>query len=143
MTLTVEIPRQDRIQAHKTEGRWHIEAIGCLELLTALRSLSAVDTNPEHWPLPTGTGHVDLLLSELILKTRGEWQFPVIEEELCHCRSIQTCVVDRAIMNGARTGVSVTRRTGASTGCGTCRPKVEQIIDYRLNISRQMQKKAA
>ncbi len=129
--MIAEIPRQDRIIAEKTDGVWRLEAIGCAALLQRLKTLSAADKNPELWDLPEGDGHVELLLRELILKTRGEWVFPYQEDELCHCRSVPTSVVDRAIMNGSHTALAVSRETSASTGCGTCRPQVERIIEYR------------
>ena len=72
-----------------------------------------------------------LILSEMILKLRGEWNFPYADEELCHCRSIATQTVDQAIIAGAHSPEVVTRQTSASTACGTCRPTVQKIIEYR------------
>lgn len=143
MVIKVEIPKQDSLTAEKTSAGWKITAIGCSDLLSQLRALSKTQKNPEKWPLPEGDSHVDLFLREFILKTRGQWKLPYNEVELCHCRNIATSVVDRAIVNGAHTGVEVSRQTSASTGCGTCRATVEKLIDYRCGHVLSARKKAS
>lgn len=133
--IHVEIPRQDSIRAWLDETaspRWQFEAVGCLQLLSRVRERAEKDRNLANWPLEEGTDHVSLLLNELILKARDEWQHPCSEEEVCHCRGVSRQTVDRAIVNGAHSGVAVSRLTHASTSCGTCRPIVEKIIRYRL-----------
>jgi NAD(P)H-nitrite reductase large subunit len=84
------------------------------------------------WPLPQGEDHSSLLLKEMILRLRGEWAFPYSEDEVCHCRSISTHSIDQAVIAGAHSTDKVSRQTSASTACGTCRPEVQKIIDYRL-----------
>jgi bacterioferritin-associated ferredoxin len=106
---------------------------GChalLEQVTALRAAEGPD--PQKWKLPEGNSHTDILLRELILKLRGEWLLPYPHEELCHCRTVPTRIVDQAIIAGAHTPEAVSRQTSASTACGTCRPDVEKMIAYRL-----------
>ena len=87
-----------------------------------------------HLETPQGEPHSpgSLLLREALLKAIGKWNFPIKSEYLCHCRSVKTTVVDQAIVRGAHTPQEVTRRTSASTGCGTCQPDVEAMIHYRL-----------
>lgn len=110
-----------------------VSVMGCTEfmdMMTKMRKHFGADLSK--WPVPEGQDHSSLLLREMILKLRGEWNFPYKDDELCHCRSIQTQVVDQAIIAGAHTPEVVTRQTSASTACGTCRPQVQKMIDYRL-----------
>jgi bacterioferritin-associated ferredoxin len=83
-------------------------------------------------PLPRDKSPGGLLLREALLRARGEWNPPYQEPELCHCRAVLTEVVDRAILVGAHTPQKVTEQTSASTACGTCRPNVAAMIQYRL-----------
>ena len=82
--------------------------------------------------MPKGNSHSDLLLRELILKARGEWNFPYKEDELCHCRAVTTKRIDQSIIAGAHTMEQIRKATSASTGCGTCWPQIEKIIKYRV-----------
>lgn len=84
-------------------------------------------------PLPEGETPAALLMRELILKAQSKWALPYTEVELCHCRAIPTEKVDQAIVYGAHRPEVVSRRTSASTACGTCRPDVQSILNYRLN----------
>jgi len=132
LRVVVDLPGRDRIEAHKQNNIWKVVASGCQELLESLRRLQATGEDPSLWVLPNGNNHSDLLLRELILKVRGEWVYPYQHEELCHCRSVATEIVDQAILAGAHTTSSVSARTSASTACGTCRPDVQKILSYRL-----------
>ena len=82
--------------------------------------------------LPTDHDVASLMFSELILRARGEFHYPYLEEELCHCRAVPTKIVDCAILSGAHTPERVSRLTSASTACGTCRPDVQNILKFRL-----------
>ncbi len=134
MQVKVELAGQDYIEALRQEegGTWKITASGCRELLNRLAVGLSEEPNPENWVEPAGRGHVDLLLREFILKAKNQWQFPTTDSETCHCRQVPTAVIDLAIINGAHTTRQVSRETSASTGCGTCEPQVQKIIDYRL-----------
>lgn len=144
MKVVVKLQGQDQIEAEKNDsGHWKVTASGCYDFLNAINTLVKLGPNPEIWPLPEGDSHVDLLLREFIMKVRGEWDFPYKDEETCHCRIIPTSVVDHAIINGAHHTAQVSRETSASTACGTCRPDVQKMIDYRLRGHMQAQKKAA
>lgn len=110
-----------------------VKVIGCTELLSLVRKFQLqFGKDPKSWPLPTGVSHSELLLKEVLLKSRGQWEFPYQEAELCHCRSVPTELVDQAIVAGAHECAIVSRQTSASTSCGTCRPEVQKIIDFRL-----------
>lgn len=144
MRIVVKLQGQDQIEAEKqTSGSWKIAAFGCHDFLVRIQELAAKGSAPETWAIPEGSSHVDLLLREFILKVRGEWDFPYKEEETCHCRLIPTTIVDQAIINGAHHTSRVSRETSASTACGTCRPDVQKMIDYRLRGHLQSAKKAA
>jgi bacterioferritin-associated ferredoxin len=81
--------------------------------------------------LPSGTTSADMMIRELLLKVRGEWKPPYTDEELCHCRSVPTKIVEQAIVMGADSPEIVSRWTSASTACGTCRKDVEALVAYR------------
>ncbi len=83
-------------------------------------------------PLPQGVSAQAIMLRELVLRLKGEWSPPYKDDEICHCRAVPTQVVDLAICTGAHTPREVSDLTAASTACGTCRPDVEAMINYRL-----------
>ena len=80
---------------------------------------------------PTEGDHVSVLIRELIHRLQGEWQPPYNEKELCHCRQVSLYAVDAAVISGAKAVQAVSRKTSAGTGCGTCRPDIKKILDYR------------
>lgn len=86
--------------------------------------------NPKNWPTPLGSEPSDLLLKEFLLRLRGEWKEVHTPDELCHCRHVPTSLVAEAIRAGAADSQVVSRWTGASTACGTCRPLVEEMLEY-------------
>ena len=57
----------------------------------------------------------------------------------CICRAVTSDKVSTAIDNGAATVEAVSNATGACTGCGTCRDRIENMIGER---ARQCQLKA-
>ncbi len=135
-SFRAELKGRDLIEitaADQPGGKTQIKAMGCTELLSLLRKYQVQHgKDPMHWPVPTGSSHSELLLKEVLLKFRGQWNYPYGHEELCHCRSVATDKVDQAIIAGAHQCEVVSRQTGASMACGTCRPDVQKIIDYRL-----------
>jgi len=131
MKCTAELKGQDFIEVD-TEDSSYLRVIGCSQTLNLLRDIRhqfGEDTSV--WPLPTGTEHGALLLKEALEKQRGQWTFPYLHEELCHCRSVSTEKVDQTILAGAHTPEQVSRLTSASTACGTCRIEVEKILRWR------------
>ena len=131
-----ELVGRDLIEIDLSTGKANIKVVGCSDLLGLMRKYQVQFGNdPQIWPSPQGSSHGELLLKEVLMKMRGEWVYPYEHIELCHCRTIPTEVVDQAIIAGAHTAASVSRRTSASTACGTCRPDVQKIIDFRLKVS--------
>jgi bacterioferritin-associated ferredoxin len=114
-------------------SRIEYHACGCQNLLEAAekasKTLRSKKLSQLSWP---GNTHWDLLVSEAMDRLKGKFEIPYKEEELCHCRKIPTTIVDEAIVLGAQTPEKVTKWTTASSGCGTCRPNVQKIIDYRI-----------
>jgi bacterioferritin-associated ferredoxin len=49
----------------------------------------------------------------------------------CICRAVTSDRVSTAIDNGAATVEAVSSATGACTGCGTCRDRIENMIGER------------
>lgn len=132
--IRAELKGRDLIEIETSEnGMPRVKALGCSELLDLLHQCrSQFGADPHQWPLPEGLSHSELLLKEALLKLKGQWDFPFKEEEICHCRSVPAEVVDQAVIAGAHRTEVVSRRTSASTSCGTCRMDVQKIIDYRL-----------
>jgi bacterioferritin-associated ferredoxin len=141
MKVKVELDGRDSIEV-EYEGEaaslgklLRVSLVGCMEMMEMMQKMRRhFGADIKSWPVPEGRDHSSLLLRELILKLRGEWQFPYDQEELCHCRTIPTHIVDQAILSGAHTPEVVSRQTSASTACGTCRPDVQKIINYRLGV---------
>lgn len=132
-SFIVELDGCDRIEATTGSEGMSLHVIGCSKLLKLLGDLQThYGKEIQKWPLPSGDAHEVLLVRELILKSQGKWDFPYQHAELCHCRTVAARVVDQAIVSGAHTPEVVSRRTSASTACGTCRPNVQKIIDFRL-----------
>jgi bacterioferritin-associated ferredoxin len=140
MKIRVELESRDFLEVEcegddaQAPGRvLKVSMIGCSQFMDMMQKMKKhFGPDVSAWPLPEGNDHSSILLREMILKLRGEWKFPYSEAELCHCRSVPAHVVDQAIIAGAHTTTTVTRQTSASTACGTCRPQVQKIIDYRL-----------
>jgi bacterioferritin-associated ferredoxin len=127
--ISVELEGRDRIEVQGTQVRFR----GCSELTELMKSMRQNHGDDlSQWPLPNGSSHSEILLRELVLKLRGEWAFPYKEAEVCHCRNVPCKTIDQAVIAGAHTTAIVSRQTSASTACGTCRPDVQRIIDYRL-----------
>ena len=135
-SIKVELLGRDLIELIKKNQKFVIRIIGCHQLhslvLQYTQNYKINNHGILHWPLPTGNSHSEILLRELILKAKKEWNFPYEHVELCHCRAVLTSTVDQAIISGAHTPEKVSRLTSASTACGTCKPDVEQILKFRL-----------
>ena len=135
-TIVVELDGCDRLELLIENEKYSLKVIGCTKLLQLLSQLKyQFGSDVKLWVLPEGSNHELMLVRELILKAKGDWNYPYQHEELCHCRAITTKVVDQAILSGAHHPEVVTRRTSASSACGTCRSDVEKIIAYRLEKS--------
>ncbi len=132
LPIIAEIKGRDFLKVTSLEP-FQMEVIGCHSLLKQLR-----EGHQQHgadlrlWPLPEGKDHSSLLIKELILKLQGNWQHVYNQDEVCHCRTVSLETVEQALFLGAQTPEMVSKWTSASTACGTCRPDVEKIIQFRL-----------
>ena len=137
--IRIELPGQDLIEAQlDEEGHWIVKSIGCSALQTLVKNLTSElgqGKKPQDCVMPHGNDHSSILVRELILRMRGDFKFPLEQEELCHCRAITTQAVDRAIIAGAHDISTVRRWTSANTACGTCMPEVETLLEFRLAVS--------
>ena len=115
---------------------YSMEVVGCYDFLKKVSELKGALSKPlSSIDIPQGTDHSSMLIRELVLKLQGRWEFPYQDKELCHCRVIETEKVDQAILGGALQVASVSRKTSAGTGCGTCRKDISNIISYRKSIA--------
>lgn len=132
--FSVGLDGRDHIEVNMEGATPKVQFRGCTELMDLMQSMrKSFGIDLKQWPVPNGTTHSEILLRELILQLRGEWRYPYKEEEVCHCRSVACRTIDQAIIAGAHTTDIVSRQTSASTACGTCRPDVQKMIEYRLN----------
>jgi bacterioferritin-associated ferredoxin len=133
--IKVELPMHDEITVTVESDQYSVQAIGCSKTLDILKKLkSQHGSNPSQWPMPCGNHHSEILVRELILRTQQQFDFPYQHHEICHCRAVPTEKVDQAIVQGAHTPEAVSRLTSASTACGSCKPDVEKILSFRLNL---------
>ena len=122
----------------RPDGTSQLSGVGCPALLRALALWRPRLTGPPSaWSIPKSDrdGHAEHLLREVVLKAQGRWAMPFADAELCHCRFVPGRDVDLAVLRGAVTPSEVGSATGAGTQCGTCRPDVQSVIDYRFGLS--------
>ena len=81
---------------------------------------------------PEGNQPFEIIWRELILTIKGQWEFPLKHDEVCHCRRVLGKTIDRAIVYGAHSAEEVRKRTSANTGCGTCLPDIKTLLELRL-----------
>ena len=144
-SLNIEVGQEGRdfarLEATVTDAglsNVQLKLYGCHAFLRAGAKLRTQleQMNLSEIPLLTAEGHMGQLLNELLLKARGGWVYPYDEAELCHCRQVATCKVDAAIVHGAVSSEEVSRKTSAGTGCGTCRPDIDKIIEFRQALDK-------
>jgi bacterioferritin-associated ferredoxin len=132
LPIVAEIKGRDFLKVTSLEP-FQMEVVGCHWLLKQLREgYQQYGADLRAWPLPDGKDHASLLIKELILKLQGKWQHVYTQDEVCHCRTVSLETVEQALFLGAQTPEMVSKWTSASTACGTCRPDVEKIIQFRL-----------
>ena len=51
---------------------------------------------------------------------------------VCICARVRDCEIRAAIQSGARDEESVGDACGAGTGCGTCRHRIEELIEAEM-----------
>lgn len=130
-SVQVAIANRDHIQwMRKPDGSESFHLKVCWDCHLLLKELRSSQLPVAQWPLPKGHSHSELLLKELILKVKGEWNPPYTQDEICHCRGVPTAKVVEAIHAGAHTSDRISRWTSASTACGTCRPDVISLLQY-------------
>jgi nitrite reductase (NADH) large subunit len=52
------------------------------------------------------------------------------DAQICDCNGVSKKEIVQAVLEGARGLQSVCDATRAGTGCGTCRPEVQGIVDF-------------
>lgn len=127
----MDIIARSPFQSEITYKNGRVHTIGSLQLMGHITTLkNKFGSDPTNWqPLSEIKSGDDLLLNEFILKCRGEFKLAYDEAELCHCRMVLADKVYNAIKQGAKTVEDVARFTLAGTGCGSCRPDSQKILD--------------
>lgn len=57
---------------------------------------------------------------------------PTANDLICNCLQVTRKTILEAIAKGARTVDDISEATQASTGCGGCRPDIEEILAEEL-----------
>jgi bacterioferritin-associated ferredoxin len=125
--LSIDVNSEGEVVSAQLTGSGCSELLGMLAAVRPQLTGKLIDI-----PLPEGKTHSAIMMRELLLKAKGQWNFPYKEDELCHCRAVTTRKVDDAIIGGCQSVEAVKRATSASTSCGTCRWDIESILKYRL-----------
>lgn len=108
-----------------------VHVVGSVKLMKQISELkNKFGADPAKWnPLTDVFSNDDLLVNEFILKCRGEFKLAFDQTELCHCRMVPAEKVYNAIKQGAKTVEDICRTTLAGTGCGSCRPDSQQLLN--------------
>jgi bacterioferritin-associated ferredoxin len=56
---------------------------------------------------------------------------------VCHCKRVRDREIRAAIENGARTRRDVAKACGAGTGCGGCRPVIDELLESETCEARR------
>lgn len=78
------------------------------------------------------------LMAELIARAKSQWSLPYAGEMVCNCRQVTSEVIDNAIVAGAVNVAEVSLWTNACTSCTSCRGKIEELIQNRVNVSKDI-----
>lgn len=127
MKFEVSIP----FQAQITYEDGCFEVVGPRTLLEKLMQLKKDFGNDiQNWPtIVQAKLPQDVLINELISQVK-KIPFVYNHDELCHCRMVPTEKVKNAVKSGCHSVSEVSRTTLAGTGCGSCRPDIENIIHF-------------
>lgn len=140
-SLELEVGREGRdiirlnlqLEADGLIAASRLTGVGCPALLRILQEYRhKLSGRLGDIAVPEGNDHASMLMRELLLRARGEWNFPYTEDELCHCRQVPTAKVDQAVVSGCHSVAAVSKATSAGTSCGTCRTDIERVLRYRL-----------
>ena len=131
--VQLAIPGREELSLDVSGEKPLLTGVGDLAFLKLLKDYRVkLESGLDLVQPPEGKSTGELMLREAILRAQGKWDFPFKEDETCHCRVVSTEKVNQAILVGAHTPREVSEMTSASTACGTCRPDVEAMIEYRL-----------
>lgn len=73
--------------------------------------------------------------SELLFPPTGDAPARAVDQipdtaRICDCNAVAKGDIVEAVLSGARSLRAVCERTRAGTGCGSCRPEVQRIVDF-------------
>jgi ferredoxin-nitrate reductase len=81
---------------------------------------------------------IELSEKRLKLLRSGQKQEPVLGKLVCSCNNVGEQNLCNAIDSGFDSFESLCNKTGAGTGCGSCKPEVKHILDKQLEKSLQV-----
>ncbi len=75
---------------------------------------------------------IELSDKRLQLLRSGKTATPVLGKLVCSCNNVGSINLQQAVENGCETLQQLCSKTGAGTGCGSCRPEVQKILEQTL-----------
>ncbi|HEX7366568.1 MAG TPA: (2Fe-2S)-binding protein, partial [Pelobium sp.] len=78
---------------------------------------------------------IELSDKRLQLLRSGKTPEPVIGKLVCSCNNVGEGNIETAVKNGCTNLNAICDKTGAATGCGSCKPEVKRIMEAVLESS--------
>lgn len=72
---------------------------------------------------------IELSDKRLQLLRSGKIPEPVLGKLVCSCNNVGRGNIEKSIQNGCKDLKSICQQTGGGTGCGSCRPEIEKILE--------------
>lgn len=72
---------------------------------------------------------IELSDKRLQLLRSGKIPEPVLGKLVCSCNNVGAGNIEKSIQNGCKDLKSICQQTGGGTGCGSCRPEIEKILE--------------
>lgn len=79
-----------------------------------------------------------LPLNRLDLFATPERQVRDDNEVVCNCHQVRESTLREAVKSGCKTVKALAERTGAGTGCGSCKSRVAEVLSAQPKVAREL-----
>lgn len=111
----------------------NIKATGSLGLLNLLKkTIEEQGSQPEKWQAYKEIKSDDEAFLNYFIQKIQSSEISTEHDEICHCRMVGRDKIEQSIFQGCRTREEISRTTLAGSGCGSCRPDVDKILELTL-----------
>lgn len=130
MKLKAQIAHQCEISLSLSEdGSTEAHCFGSYHLLKKIKQYRKdYGDHPKEWPEVVVKDNEDILINEIVQKSKNNYALSYQHDELCHCRMVPTEIVLQSIKQGCRSVREISRVSKAGTGCGSCIPHIQQML---------------